>query len=380
MREWPRLHTGTTWLIPIAAILLAGWTYQAVMTAGFIGLDDDVYVSENAIVLQGLSWQGARWAFSTVHASTWQPLVWISYMLDASLFGTGPRGFHASNLLIHLANILLLFLFIRRLSPKPFVCALSVLLFAIQPIHVESVAWIAERKGLLSTSFAWMSLLAYLIYAQSRSRKAYAAALLALAIGLMAKPMLLTLPLLFLLLDYWPAQRMTLPCQRTALFPLLFEKIPFFILSIGSILITAYAQHAGGSFLDLQTVSLWGRFGNAVVSIWRYLGRLFVPFRLAVLYPHPGSWPAWLVLPAGLILLGFLCWIWSRRNQTPWLLLGSAWFLLSLLPVLGFTQFGWHAMADRFLYLPAVGLYLAFSFAIEPIVYLRKRNTARGLN
>ncbi len=373
MRESPRRNSLRIWLIPLLAILLAGWAYHSVLSAGFIGLDDDVYVSENAIVRQGLSWQGIRWAFGAVHASTWQPLVWISYMADASLYGPGPAGFHATNLLIHFTNILLLFLFIRRLSPKPVVWAVTVLLFALHPIHVETVAWIAERKGLLSTSFAWISLFAYLGYARSGSRKAYVASLLALALGLMAKPMLLTLPLLFLLLDFWPNQRMPQPYRPSTIYPLLREKIPFFCLSIGSTLLTAYAQHAGGSFLDMQSIPLWGRLGNAVISIWRYTGRLIVPIRLALLYPHPGTWPIWLAAPASLALFGLAAYVWHLRRRAPWLLVGCAWFLISLFPVLGFAQFGWQAMANRFLYIPAVGLYFALGFAIEPIMQHHKR-------
>ncbi len=360
----------------LGCLILSVIAYHRVLTADFIGLDDPLYVSQNRIVQMGLTRTGFRWALTATHASTWQPLVWISYMLDISLQGTNATGFHLTNLLLHLFNVVLVFLLTRKISRSPFAASIATLLFALHPVHVETVAWIAERKGLISTAFACLAMLSYLQYSEHHKVRYYYVAFACLAFGLMAKPMVLTLPLLFLLLDIWPLQRLrTLRDLSPVKGQLLSEKIPFFFLSFGSAIITSYAQWQGGSFLGLATIPISSRIMNAAISLWRYLWHLIYPVRLSVFYPHPVHWPWWLGIAALLVLASLSNLLWKKRTSCPWGLWGAIWFISTLLPVLGFTQFGWHAMADRFLYFPAIGLYLAIGMIITPVWQQHKRAT-----
>ena len=363
----PRRKMWRAHLWVLLCLVLAYLAYQGVLAADFVGFDDNLYVSANRIVQQGLTKSGLHWAVTATYASTWQPLVWLSYMLDVTLQGYSPASFHRTNLLLHLLQVFLVYWAVRKLTRNPLAAALASLLLAIHPVHVESVAWIAERKGLLSSIFWWLALLAYLSFTQTHLRKYYLLTLGAMALGLMAKPMLVTLPLILLLIDLWPARRFGPPFSRNQLASCIREKIPFLALSLASAAITSYAQQKGGSFLGLDTIPLWGRIGNAVVSIWRYLWHIIAPVRLAVLYPHPVQWPAWLVLPGLTLLVLCIYLIYAHRKSYPWVAWGCAWFLLTLSPVLGLNQFGWHAMADRFLYLPAVGLYIAIGVSITPL-------------
>ncbi len=360
--------TARQWIWVLFCLACAIVAYRGVFTADFVGFDDNLYVSQNRIVQEGLSREGIRWAFTAIHASTWQPLVWISYMLDTTLQGFSAASFHRTNLLLHLVNTVLLFLLARKITKNEIAAAIATMLFAIHPVHVESVAWIAERKGLLSMTFGYLSLLAYFSYAESEKQKYYIVAGVTMALGLMAKPILMTLPVLFLLLDVWPTYRINpksgVLAQSLALIT---EKIPFLILSIGSALITSYAQYSGDSFIGFETISLWSRISNAAISIWRYLWHLVYPVQLSVFYPHPVHGPimgSMLALVA-LLIAGYV--LFRIRHAAPALVWGVLWFLVALLPVLGLNQFGWHAMADRFLYLPAIGLYIALGYMLSPI-------------
>ncbi len=341
--------------IPLGASLIA---YYRVTACGFIGLDDDLYVYDNPLIRLGLTPPGIRWAFAAVYASTWQPLVWLSYMADVSISGgVDPAALHRTNLGLHLVNTLLLFTCWVRLTGKPRMAGVIALLFAIHPVHVESVAWIAQRKDVLSTLFWWSAVLAYTGYVKAPSCTRFSAVLVLLILGLMAKPMLMTLPAALLLLDFWPLHRLSL--RRTAPWkPVLLEKLPLLAPVLISLAATIYVQGKGGSLLDVETLSLWGRFGNAAVSVWRYIGMLLWPVRLAVLYPHPGAWNAAAVLAAVAATSASLVYAWRTREARPWLLFGMLWFLGTLVPVLGLIQFGWHAMADRFMYIPSTGLYV----------------------
>ncbi len=350
-------------LVPLAAASLA---YSGVVRCGFIGLDDDLYVYANRIVSRGLTWEGVRWAFSAIHASTWQPLVWISYMVDVSLGGVDPAVLHRTNLLLHLLNIRLFHHCCLRLFGRPRLAALAALLFAVHPVHVESVAWIAARKDVLSTPFWWAGILAYLAYVKQPARWRYAVVAVVLMLGLMAKPMLMTLPVVLLLLDTWPLRRVRLDALA-GWKTVVIEKLPLLLLVLLSFAVTCYVQAIGESILDMETVSLWGRFSNAAVSLCRYAGKLLWPVSLAVLYPHPGSWPWWITWPAVVSLLAVLGLVWRSRLRFPWLLFGCAWFLITLFPVIGLIQFGWHSMADRFLYIPAAGLYIAVAHALAAV-------------
>ena len=349
--------------IPVLAALLA---YSGISRCGFIGLDDDLYVFENLIISKGLTLAGIRWAFSAFFASTWQPLVWISYMLDVSLGGVNPGMLHRTNLLLHLLNIVLFYTCLLKLTARPRLAAFAALLLAVHPLHVESVAWIAARKDVLSTPFWWAGILAYIAYVKAPSRCRYAAVAAALSLGLMAKPMLMTFPAILLLLDVWPLRRVSL--NSTAGWKTVtLEKLPLLIPVILSFAVTVHVQAAGESILDIETISLWGRFSNAAVSVWRYVGKLLWPATLAVLYPHPGAWPASITLAALAGTTATLATAWRLRERSPWLLFGIAWFLITLVPVIGLLQFGWHAMADRFMYIPATGLYIAAAYALAGV-------------
>jgi len=374
----PHLRVAALGMLPV--LLLAVLAYAPVLRADFVGFDDNLYVSANRIVQQGLTWSGLRWAFTATYASTWQPLVWLSYMLDVQLQGFHPASFHRTNLLLHLIHVMLVWLAIRKLTRSSVAATTTSLLLALHPVHVESVAWIAERKGLLSAIFWWLAIWAYLNFARTGQHRQYGLSLVAMTLGLMAKPVVLTLPLILLLLDVWPLQRMAAKPPPAVWICRLREKIPFLLLAVISTVVTIHAQHRGGSFLGLDTIPLWGRFGNAIVSICRYLWHLLVPIRLAVFYPHPVTWPLWQVLAGMLLLLLAGCVVYRQRRQQPWPAWGAVWFLVILSPVLGFNQFGWHAMADRFLYLPAIGLYCALGMTVQGIwQHHRRRVIAIGL-
>lgn len=346
--------------LPVGAALLA---YSGLSKCGFIGLDDDLYVYENLIVCKGLTLQGIHWAFSALFASTWQPLVWLSYMADVSLSGVDPSALHRTNLLLHLLNITLFYACLLYATGRPRPSAFAALLFAIHPLHVESVAWIAGRKDVLSTPFWWGGILAYMAYVRHPSWIRYLAVCTALALGLMAKPMLMTLPVILLLLDVWPLQRVSFR-SSSGWKTVCLEKLPMLLMVLLSFGITLYVQSKGESILDVETISLWGRFSNAPVSLWRYIGKLIWPVRLAVLYPHPGGWPVPVAFGATLATLATVAAAWRQRERRPWILFAVFWFTITLLPVIGLIQFGWHAMADRFMYIPATVIYSITAFVL----------------
>ena len=315
----------------------------------FVNYDDPVYVTENPRVQAGLTPDGIQWAVTTGAAANWHPLTWISHMMDWSLFEDDPRGHHAVNIVWHALNTILVFLLFRRLTNAFWLSAFSAALFAWHPLRVESVAWIAERKDVLSAFFGLFALWAYVVYAQQRSAKWYWLSLGTFALGLLSKPMLVTLPVIMLLLDIWPLQRF-----RSA--PRL-EKLPFFLLAAGSCAITLAVQHAGGSISAV--LPLRARIANGFVAVAGYLEKFVWPNDLAVLYPHPGFWPATTVVTSILLFVLLTGAALSQFRARPWLAISWFWFLIMLLPVLGFVQIGLHYMADRYTYLPILGLQLA---------------------
>jgi tetratricopeptide (TPR) repeat protein len=350
---------------------------------GFVNYDDRDYVTENSVVQKGLTWTGIKWAFTTVftngHASYWHPLTWLSHMVDCELFGLNPGAHHLVNVLFHTANVVLLFLLLLRLTGELWPGAFIAALFAWHPLHVESVAWIAERKDVLSTFFALLTLLAYTRHALKKSRADttvpalgsrlwtfdYTLALFFFALGLMAKPMLVTLPFVMLLLDYWPLQRMTSdPWPVSKVLRLALEKWPFFLLAAGSCVVTFVAHIK--EVITLQQYPLNLRLANALISYEQYLAKMIWPWPLAVFYPLPNhlSWIQPMV-PTAAAVLGILSWlIWRTRRQCPYLLVGWLWFLVTLVPVIGLVQVGGAAMADRFTYFPLIGIFIAITFGI----------------
>ncbi|MEZ4397595.1 MAG: tetratricopeptide repeat protein [Candidatus Krumholzibacteriia bacterium] len=352
-------------LIPVLLVLAVVGVYGASLGYGFVGFDDPDYVTANPIVQRGLSADGVKWAFTTHAAQNWHPLTWLSLMLDAQLFGaTSARGFHLTNLLLHALNCLLLFWLLRALTGATWRSGLAAALLALHPLHVESVAWIAERKDVLSLAFALGATLAWTRWARRGRWRDYALALALLALGLMAKQMLVTLPALWLLLELWPLGRLHDPAARgrTAL-----ATLPGFALSAGAIALTLAAQTRRATLLPLDD-----RLANAVVSLARYLGKLVWPHPLSALYPHPAmnggvplaSWQA----PAAVALLAAISVAVWRFRRVPALPVGWLWFLVAMLPVIGIVQVGEQAMADRYAYLPFIGLYVAIVWGVAALL------------
>jgi len=359
----------------IISLLLAVATLMVYWPArkfDFLGYDDPLYFTQNVHVLSGLTWSNVGWAFTTGDAANWHPLTWLSLMLDAELFGNQPAGPHLVNLLFHAANTILVFVLFRRLTAAHWRSALVAALFAWHPLHVESVAWVAERKDLLCAFFMLLTLLAYAKsvtrderVTQERpaaslvplpSSRYYFLALFFFALALMSKPMAVTLPFVLLLLDWWPLQRFnTSTRQRLAL-----EKIPFLALSVAAALITFIVQKKGDTVASLATFSLSARIENAFVSYARYLGKTIWPVTLANPYPHPGHWPAATVSLTFLLFVVLCAAAFLLARKFPFVFTGWFWFFGMLVPVIGLVQVGTQAMADRYMYLPALGLFLLF--------------------
>jgi tetratricopeptide (TPR) repeat protein len=329
-----------------------------VIENGFTGYDDPDYVTQNAHVTTGVTWQNMVWAFSGAHASNWHPLTWISHQLDCTLFGVRPAGHHFINLLLHVINTLLLFWWLSRSTGFQGRSAFVALAFGVHPLHVESVAWIAERKDVLSTLFWILTLLAYTWYARRPDVGRYLAVMVFFSAGLLSKPMLVSLPLLLLLLDWWPLSR------KEKWSRLVLEKAPLAGLSALAAAAAIWAQGQGGSLVALDRLPLELRIANAVVSYLHYLGKTAWPVNLAAFYPFPHAIPMWSVA-ASVAVLGLITWfaLWARRRQ-PWLAVGWGWYLLTLLPVIGVVQVGQQSMADRYMYVPLVGLLIAVVWSL----------------
>jgi Flp pilus assembly protein TadD len=333
--------------------------FLPVVSHGFCSYDDNDYVFENAVVRGGLSRAGVSWAWTALHASNWHPLTWLSHMLDCQLFGLRAGGHHAVNLLWHLLNSVGLYWVLRRLTREEWRPALVAALFALHPLHVESVAWVAERKDVLSTFFAVLTLGAYALYAERPGAWRYLAVLTPFALGLLAKPMLVTLPLVLLLLDAWPLGRVASAGWRR----LVLEKVPLLGLSAGSCAVTLLAQRLPLTATGHLPLPL--RMENAVTAYAAYLRKAVWPTDLAVLYPHPGvHLPWWQVGAAALLLAGLTALAFTLRRRRPALLVGWLWYLGTLVPVIGVVQVGWQALADRYTYLPLVGLFIALAWAL----------------
>jgi tetratricopeptide (TPR) repeat protein len=456
------------WLCLLLGIVVF-WTFFPAINNGFVNYDDIAYVTENIHVQPGLTWEGVKWAFRSSTAGNWHPLTWLSHMLDCQLYGLHPWGHHLTSVLLHTANTLLLFMVLRRMMglrshksirrnepQQP--CDLPprnanktanaataatvpqagatwrslwvAVLFGLHPLHVQSVAWIAERKDVLSTFFFLLTLGAYVRYAQKRSRVEsressaessglaldplarrseaktarrwtldYFLALGFFGLGLMSKPMLVTLPCVLLLLDYWPLKRVagnawpafaqklrrgrrvtsgptdespvtlnsqlrSIASRPSTLNQLVVEKIPFFLLSVMACVVTFMVQKSGGAVTTLERLSFLARMGNALVSYVLYLGKMFWPENLAVLYPHPAGWPAWAVLGSGLLLLGLSILAVVVRRQRPCLPVGWFWFTGTLVPVIGLVQVGEQSMADRYMYVPMIGMLILLAWSL----------------
>jgi tetratricopeptide (TPR) repeat protein len=382
-------------LICLALALVTTALYWPVTHHNFVNFDDDDYITNNSHVQAGLTWAGVIWAFQSGAAANWHPLTWLSHMLDCQLYGLNPGGHHSTNLLFHVANTLLLFLLLRQLTGALWRSAFVAALFAWHPLHVESVAWAAERKDVLSAFFWMLALMAYTRYAQKRSRVEgrgsradvavqaldsrlstldYLLALFFFACGLMSKPMVVTLPFVLLLFDFWPLNRFSSfqfqissseepstlnhqPSTESA-FRLIYEKLPFFALTLAAGVVTYFVQTSGRVLWMPAERPFSSRVANALWAYERYISKTFWPADLSIFYPYPHHWPAGLVIGAALLLAiwsGLLIW---RARQNPCLFVGWFWFLGTLIPTIGLVQVGSQSMADRYMYIPSVGLFI----------------------
>jgi tetratricopeptide (TPR) repeat protein len=370
---------GRSWFGPVTCLLLAlaVWLiYGQTRHHDFINYDDDDYVYNNPVVSQGLTARGVAWAFTHVHAVNWHPLTSVSHMLDCQLHGLQPGGHHLTNVILHAATAIGLFFALRRLTGAPWHSAFAAALFALHPLRVESVAWIAERKDVLSGLFFVLTLWAYARFARhpSAQKRPFASAdywlaLVWLALGLLSKPMLVTTPFVLLLLDFWPLNRWRSSdppgAGASAFKALAIEKLPFLILCIGGSVATLLAQKEGKAITSLDEFTLPVRIANSLVSYITYLKQMVYPAGLAVFYPHPGrDLPRWEAGLALLLLLGLTAAAIFRRRKSPYFLMGWLWYLGMLVPVIGLIQVGSQAHADRYTYLPQIGIAIAFTWGI----------------
>jgi tetratricopeptide (TPR) repeat protein len=349
----------------LALVLSTLAVYSQTYNHGFIAYDDDQYVYENTTVKNGLTLPNIKWAFTTFYYANWHPLTWLSHMTDCELFGPSPGLHHGMNLFFHIANILLLFAIFMRVTRRPWRSFCIAGIFALHPLHVESVAWISERKDVLSTLFGMLSLYFYVLYTEKPAKLNYALMVLNFALSLMAKPMLVTLPFIFLLLDIWPLKRIQTPSFRNNR-ALIGEKIPLFALALVSSALTYMAQRGYGAVIPLVNLPLPQRIGNAAISYCLYLGKAFWPSRLAVLYPI--QLPAIsAVIFALIILLTITIIAMFSFKKRPYVLIGWLWYIGMLIPVIGIVQVGVQSMADRYTYLPLVGISVALVWLFADI-------------
>jgi tetratricopeptide (TPR) repeat protein len=373
--------SGTIKKMVYAAILIATLcAYLPLGKSGFVNYDDVTYVTDNPVVQGGLTLKNVLWAMTATDASNWHPLTWISHMADVQMFGMHAGGHHLTNVLLHMLNAILLLVWLHTITGEFWKSSVVAALFALHPLHVESVAWIAERKDVLSTVFWFLTLLCYTLYCQKNSRRQYLLALFFFICGLMAKPMLVTLPCVLLLLDFWPLKRFSLPSaterkenfeqnsspNKTEIWRLLAEKIPFGMLSLLSCGATLIAQR--NAMASINDLSLFPRTVNAVVSYTEYLAKTFFPWPLAVLYPHPLSFPLWKVLASVFVLVSISVMAVRKVKSSPWLAVGWFWFIGTLIPVIGLVQVGILAYADRYTYIPLTGIFIMVVWQIPETI------------
>jgi protein O-mannosyl-transferase len=362
-------------VLALSLALLVLVVYWQVRDHQFLLWDDHEYVVENPQVRYGISLKNVIWAFTTLYASNWHPLTWISHMLDCDLYGLNPSGHHLNNLLLHLVNTLLLFFLLARTTSCPWKSAFVAAVFAIHPLHVESVAWVSERKDLLSTLFLFLTCHAYVTYTRRPGAGNYGFCLLLFMLGLASKPMVATLPLVLLLLDYWPLSRFSFAPRpwdsrrvRREIACLIREKWPFFLLSALSAAITLYASWSEHSLAQAKALPLIVRAGNGLLSYAGYLFQAFWPHDLAFFYPHPlpGLSP-WKVAGSALLLAAISFTAFRARRERPYLFMGWLWFLVTLLPVIGLIQAGSQGMANRYTYVPLVGVSVMAAWGVSEI-------------
>ena len=383
-RDETAAHVGDgKFRIPVwmSAALLAVATlavYYPAIRNGFVDFDDPLYVTQNQHVQAGLRWRNVAWAFRSIDAANWHPLTWISHMADWQFFGLNPTGHHAVSVLLHAVNAVLLFLLLNKATGFRWRSLCVAGLFALHPLNVETVAWISERKSLLSMLFSLIAVAYYGWYvrtpepARAERWRRYLAVVFFFALALLSKPMAVTLPLLLLILDYWPLERLPVPFSTNdlglvfkRLGELLVEKIPLLVMSIASSWITVVAQRRGQAMTSNAVLTLKERVENAIVSYAKYIGKMFWPKGLSYYYPHPGSrLPLWTILAAVALLLAITATVWRHRDRRH-LVFGWKLFVVTLLPVIGIVQVGLQAMADRYAYIPLIGLFVVIVWEVS---------------
>jgi hypothetical protein len=349
----------------LTLVVVTTAAYLQITRNEFILFDDDQYVTENIHVLDGLTFESVRWALTTGHAANWHPVTWLSHMADIEVFGLNPAGHHLTSLLLHIFNSVLVCLVLERLTGVFWPGACVAALFALHPLHVESVAWVAERKDLLSAFFWFLTMGAYAFYVEYPTRGRYAAVVAFFVFGLLSKPMVVTLPVVLLLLDYWPLGRLGSEAGRrpSKALALLLEKWPLLLLAVLSGVVTFCAQQSAGTVSSLEKTPLSARIANASVSYIEYIRKTFWPLHLAVFYPHPRMGiPAWQVLAAASAILGVTLYVIAKAERRPYLAVGWLWYLVTLVPVIGLVQVGSQSRADRYTYIPLIGVFIMMAW------------------
>lgn len=372
--------------ISLLLLLTIAVAFGHVLHHDFVLYDDGLYITDNLQVQSGITWKGISWAFTSTHASNWHPITWLSHMLDCQIYGLSPYGHHLTNLILHLANTILLFLVLNRATGGLWRSAFVAALFGLHPLHVESVAWVAERKDVLSTFFWMLTMWFYVRYVASPRLASYVLVVFFMALGLMAKPMLVTLPFVLLLMDFWPLRRLAVVPEdntfdskngesktknknKAQILRLFVEKVPLLVLAAVSSVITIAAQQSGKAFAPLHALSLKIRVANALVSYVKYIAKMLWPQDLACLYTYPyNGLPAWQVAGAAVLLLSVSGLAIRAARRFPYVPAGWFWYLGTLIPVIGLVQVGSQSMADRYTYVPLIGLFIVISWGVAEFV------------
>lgn len=376
--KWKESRIRYEVLICFFIVIVTSAVYWRIGEFEFIEYDDHEYIIHNPHIQEGLTLKSITWSFKATYAVNWHPVTWLSHILDVELYGMDPGMHHRINQLFHILNILLLFHVLRRATGDLWPSCFVAVVFALHPLQVESVAWVSERKNVLSTFFWMMTLWAYIRYVDHPVGNRYWVVLLFFALGLMAKPMLVTLPFVLLLLDYWPLDRVCRPTtapgvddssNRRAINPeIIKEKIPLFVLAAAASIVTFLVQKSGGAVKSLDLYPLAARVGNMFVSYVNYLIKIVWPFKLAIFYPHPMVYPFWEIAVAGLMLVSMSIFAFRYRRQRPYLAVGWLWFMGTLVPVIGLVQVGIQAMADRYTYVPMIGMLIIIAWGIPDLL------------
>jgi len=363
-------------LVCLLLVILTLSVFLQVKNHGFINFDDDQYVTDNRHVQSGLTLKGITWAFTATHMGNWHPLTWLSHMLDCQLFEMNPGWHHLTNLFLHIINILLLFIVLKKMTGNLWQSGLVASLFALHPLHVESVAWISERKDVLSTLFWMLTMWSYIYYVKSPGAKRYLSVLLFLTLGLMSKPMLVTIPFVLILLDYWPLNRIQIKQTHndrsainwSSVRRVFIEKIPLFLLVAISSMVTFLAQKYGGAVSSLDAIPVNIRVANALISYGAYIVKMIWPSNMAVLYPFPRIIEGWKIVLSCIFLISISYLSIRAIKKYPYFTVGWFWYIGTLVPVIGMVQVGRQAMADRYTYIPLIGIFIIISWGISEII------------